>query len=106
MGSCAHMTVEHIQDAVTGRNTKRRLFCKHKYSIRKLHSILKKLPNSVGPASLLKFLYWFSQRIPIEQLMNYTGMKSKTASKCFWVIRWILTQFMLKISLSEKLGDA
>ena len=73
--------------------------CSQKLSFRNFEgSFFDGLPNSLGPSKVLLFLYWFSQRIPLEQLMNYTGLKQKTAAKASMYVRKKLVEFMKELT--------
>ena len=79
--------------------------CSFKKTWRHFSEFLQHIPNNVGPRTLCKLLFWFSQRCPLEQLMEYTSLKKKSCSKCCGVIRKALARYMLKLSDSELLGD-
>ena len=61
--------------------------------------------NRINPIKFLRFLYWFGQRIPIEQIVAYTGIKSKSAANAVRCIRLALTKKMIKMRTNDgKLG--
>jgi len=78
--------------------------CRHKKTWRVPGSFMMHLPNTVSPVNLCRFIYWFSQMIPLEQIINYTGLSRKTASKCADHLRSLLNTAMEKEN--EKLGGA
>ena len=69
--------------------------------------LMSKMPNSVTPQQMCRLLYWFSQRIPAEQLVAYTGIPPKSLTKCVKVLRETLKDIMIEDSkYGEKLGAA
>ena len=50
------------------------------------------MSNRINPIKFLRFLYWFGQRIPIEQIVAYTGIKAKSAAHAVRCIRLALTK--------------
>ena len=62
------------------------------------------IPNSVGPGQLVRLIWWFSQRTPIEQASVYSGCRKKTTSKVFFQIRSKINEEMFKICTDENLG--
>ena len=63
------------------------------------------MSNRINPMKFLRLLYWFGQRVPIEQLVNYTGIKAKSVANAVSCIRPALTKKMIKMRTNDgKLG--
>ena len=82
-------------------------WCDFQKSWRNFGGIVGSIENrAIAPTKMCRFLYWFSQRVTQEQLMNYVGLKCpRTASTATYEIRKILTQHMLDNFDDEVLGD-
>ena len=103
---CAHSvkkpTVNEEEETVEWE----RVFCSERKSMSGLGpSIFSHLSKSMGPSKTCQFIFWFSQRSSIEQIMTYTGLKRKTVAKASNYLRKKITEHMIHISSSEKLGD-
>ncbi len=79
--------------------------CGFKRTWRAYDGISHLFPNVMQPPLFLRFLFWFSQRIPMEQLRTYTGLKDKSASAACSVLRHILTNHVLDVFAGVKFGD-
>ena len=63
------------------------------------------MSNRINPMQFLRLLYWFGQRIPIEQIITYTGIKTKSLASAVGCLGLALTKKMLKMTMSSgKLG--
>ena len=59
------------------------------------------ISNRINPMKFLRLLYWFGQRIPIEQMITYTGIKAKSLASAVGCLRLALTKKMLKMTRSD-----
>ena len=80
--------------------------CDNTKSWRVVGSLMSFLPNSVTPIWLLKVMFWFSQRSPLEQIQTNVGFKNNTTADAVNMLRTLLTEAMIAISEKERLlGD-
>ena len=80
--------------------------CGNTKSWRVVGSLIIFLPNSVTPIWLLKVMFWFSERSPLEQIQTNVGFKNNTTADAVNMLRTLLAKAMLAISEKEELlGD-
>lgn len=82
-------------------------WCDFQKSWRNFGGSIRSIDNrAISPTKMCGFLYWFSQRVTPEQLMNYVGLKCpRTASTATYETRKIPTQHTLGNYDDEVLGD-
>ena len=87
--SCKTNFDEPIEDEFgNAAGTKVKFCTAKKISWRELPgSFVQKMPNSIGPQAMLRLLWWFSQRLPIEQIMEYTCLSAYSVREGFVQIR-------------------
>jgi len=94
---CKEMEKHEVMNVETGVAKTSRMFCTSpKTSWRNFDgTFVSKLPNVLSPWKLVRFLYWFSQRLPQEQLARYAQLKPKSTANACEVVRTDLTKHML-----------
>ena len=105
--SCKSNFDENIEDEFGNAAKAKVRFCTaKKISWRELPgSFVQKMPNSIGPQAMLRLLWWFSQRLPIEQIMEYTCLSAYSVREGLVQIRKAIGVKMMSLQDSEMLGD-
>ena len=80
------------------------IFCPFNRSWRAYNEFAYLFPNNFQPATLLRFIYWYAQKLPLDSLREHTGLKAKSIGHAASVMRQILTKAVLKTTSSEMLG--
>eukprot|EP00972_Heterocapsa_arctica_P013546 1997112-Heterocapsa_arctica.AAC.1 len=65
---------------------------------------MEELPSPMHVQDMARALWAFSQRLPIKQAMNETGLCRKTLTATFTCVRRVLTEHFLKGAEQEKMG--
>ena len=66
---------------------------------------MSKLNSAIGPRKLCCLIYWYSERILLEQIMEYTGLKRRTVSTACYYFSALLAKRMFSLNEDVLLGD-
>ena len=101
---CTSCTKDDTYNGPKGRGYKT-TFCPFgKKSWRRYPGPCAGFPNSVQPRAFLRLLFWFAQRLTMDQVREYTGLPTKTCATSVHLLRQILTKIVMEESSGERMG--
>ena len=59
--------------------------------------------NLIDPRKLIKLLYWFSQKLGVEQIAKYNRIGLKSVSKATECLRMKLTKKIIRVQRDDKM---